>query len=319
MPDAVIVAQKILSCVARVKEGFGINHVVSILRGENTENVRKRGHEKLSTYGLLGDHSKADVRDWIYQLIGQGVLFQLGDDYPLLKLNEASWEVMRGQRSVRLIQLVRRKKGEAPEKSKVDEISWEGVDRVLYESLRGLRHNLATQQHVPAYIVFNDSVLREMARVRPSTLERMRQLSGVGAKKLADYGAAFLKLILDHCATTGTPTDVTPAPRQYVPAPVKLTPRHEALFALFREQCVIEDVMHRTNLARSTINDYLETFIKVEKPASIRTWVAEELYQRIAAVARQVGSERFKPIYLALGEKVSYEDIRLVVAHLGTR
>jgi ATP-dependent DNA helicase RecQ len=318
VPEAVVMAQKILSCVARVKEGFGINHVVGVLRGENTENIRKRSHEKLTTYGLLKDHSKADVRDWIYQLIGQGVLFQLGDEYPLLKLNEASWEVMRGQRTVRLIQLVRRKQGETPEKSKADEISWEGVDRVLYESLRGLRHDLATQQHVPAYIVFNDAVLREMSRIRPSTLDRMRQLSGVGAKKLQDYGASFLKLILDHCAATGVPTDVRAEPQQYTPAPVKVTVRHEALFALFREGCVIEDVMHRSNLARATVNDYLATYIKVEKPVSIRTWVSDELYQRIAAAVRQVGTERLKPIYLALGEKVSYDDIRLVVAHLGS-
>jgi ATP-dependent DNA helicase RecQ len=74
VPDATVVAQKILSCVARVKENFGIGHVTAVLRGENTENVLKRGHEKLTTFGLLKGHSKADVRDWVYQLIGQGVL-----------------------------------------------------------------------------------------------------------------------------------------------------------------------------------------------------------------------------------------------------
>src|SRR5947209_5287718 len=91
--DAQVVAQKILSCVARVKERFGIGHVVSVLRGENTENVRKRGHDKLSTFGLLSDHGKPDVRDWIYQLLGQQVLLQVGDEYPILRLNAASWEV----------------------------------------------------------------------------------------------------------------------------------------------------------------------------------------------------------------------------------
>ena len=111
IPNATVVAQKILSCVARVKESFGIGHVVSILRGEDTENVAKRGHDKLTTFGLLKGVAKADVREWIYQLLGQDVLLQVGDEYPLLKLNEASWEVMRGQRTVRLLQLVRRKKG----------------------------------------------------------------------------------------------------------------------------------------------------------------------------------------------------------------
>ena len=82
MPEANVVAQKILSCVARVKEGFGIGHVASVLRGENLEAVRRRGHEQLSTFGLLREHDKSAVRDWIYQLIGQGVLLQVGDDYP---------------------------------------------------------------------------------------------------------------------------------------------------------------------------------------------------------------------------------------------
>jgi ATP-dependent DNA helicase RecQ len=319
VPEATVIAQKILSCVARVKENFGIGHVAGVLRGENSEGIRKWGHDKLTTYRLLEDHPKGDVRDWIYQLIGQGVLVQTDDEYPKLKLNAASWEVMKGQRSVRLIQLVRRKKGEKPETPAAAAVSWEGVDTVLFETLRVLRRDLANQQQVPPYVVFSDTVLREMARIRPSTLERMRLLSGVGNVKLASYGAAFLKVILDHCALTGVPTDVTPPrPAEVVlpPMPVKLSPRHLMAFALFREESAIEDVMHQMGLARTTIVDYLRIFILEEKPQSVRAWVADELYQRIAAAARQVGTEKLKPIFLFLGEKVSYDDIRLVVAHI---
>ena len=107
------------------------------------------------------------MRDWIYQLIGQGVLVQTEDEYPVLKLNAASWEVMRGQRQVRLIQLVRRKKGERPDRSSAAVVSWEGVDKDLFEALRGLRRNLANQRQVPPYVIFHDGVLRELARVRP--------------------------------------------------------------------------------------------------------------------------------------------------------
>jgi ATP-dependent DNA helicase RecQ len=212
--DALIVAQKILSCVARVKQGFGIGHVTAILRGENTENIRKYGHEKLTTFGLLKGHSKADVRDWVYQLIGQGVLLQVGDEYPLLRLNDASWEVMRGQRQVRLIQLVRRKKGERPEKTKVETISWEGVDRDLFEMLRRLRRDLARDRNVSAFIIFEDKTLRELARMRPSTLERMRLIPGVGEKRLRDFGSLFLTLIAEHCRERSLPLDVPPPGRK---------------------------------------------------------------------------------------------------------
>jgi len=210
VPDALIVAQKILSCVARVKQSFGIGHVIAVLRGENTENVRKRGHDKLTTFGLLKGHSRADVRDWVYQLIAQEVLQQVGDDYPVLRLNDASWEVMRGQRQVRLVQLVRRKKGQRPEKTKMETISWEGVDRELFEALRRLRRDLARERQVSAFIIFEDRVLRELARVRPSTLERMRLVPGVGDKRLRDFGARFLELIVDHCRARGLPFDVPP-------------------------------------------------------------------------------------------------------------
>ena len=215
---AAVVAQKILSCVARVKEGFGINHVVAVLRGEDTENVRRRGHDKLTTFGLLKGESKADVRDWIYQLIGQKVLMQVGDEYPLLKLNEASWEVMRGQRPVRLVRLVRRKKGEKPEKSAAAEVSWEGVDPPLFEALRELRRQIAQERQEKPYMVFSDAALRELARVRPSTPERMRQISGVGDVKLRDFAGRFLPVIADHCREHGLETDVTarPPPRRRV-------------------------------------------------------------------------------------------------------
>src|SRR5262249_33397019 len=87
VPDSLVKAQKILSCVARVKESFGINHVMSILRGEASDGVKRRGHDQLSTYGLLKDFSKTDLRDWMHQLIGQGVLAREGEEYPILKLN----------------------------------------------------------------------------------------------------------------------------------------------------------------------------------------------------------------------------------------
>ncbi|HEY7423420.1 MAG TPA: DNA helicase RecQ [Gemmataceae bacterium] len=209
MRDALEVAQKILSCVARVKQGFGIGHVTAVLRGENTENVRKRGHDKLTTFGLLKGRSKADVRDWVYQLMGQGVLLQVGDEYPLLHLNDASWEVMRGQRAVRLVQLVRRKKGEKPEKSRVETTSWESVDRELFEALRRLRRDLARDRQVSPFIVFTDNTLRELARTRPSTLERMRLVPGVGDKRLRDFGERFLTVIADQCRQRGLAQDVT--------------------------------------------------------------------------------------------------------------
>src|SRR5207253_2143969 len=131
--------------------------------------------------------------DWVYQLIGQGVLVQTDTEYPLLKLNDASWEVMRGKRAVRLVRLKRRKKGEGPLKSQAAEVSWEGVDRPLFDVLRRLRKETADARGVWPFIALTDATLREMARVRPTTPERLRQISGVGNQRLREYGERFLE------------------------------------------------------------------------------------------------------------------------------
>jgi ATP-dependent DNA helicase RecQ len=195
VPDTQTVAKKLLSCVARVKENFGIGHVMNVVRGKLHENVRKWGHDKLTTYGLLKDHSEPDLRDWLYQLIGQGVLEQTEDEYPKLRLTDGSWEVMRGEREVRLVRLVRRKKGERPAKAAVAEIAWEGVDPAAFELLRQWRRNVAIERAVPAYVVFTDNTLRELARRRPQRLEELRGIHGIGEAKLKDYGPGLLEAL----------------------------------------------------------------------------------------------------------------------------
>lgn len=214
VPDADVVAQKILSCIARVKESFGVGYIVAVLRGENTQSVRSRGHEQLSTYGLLRGHSAADVRDWIYQLISQEVLLQEeiesepGRTIPILRLNRAAWEVMRKQRSVRLLQPLKGEEAKQSNKAKADTHSWLGVDKILFEEFRSLRKQLAQERQVPPYIIFTDATLRELARNRPSTLLKMRSIYGIGDAKLNDFGRQFLSLLVDHCKANNLPMDM---------------------------------------------------------------------------------------------------------------
>jgi ATP-dependent DNA helicase RecQ len=325
VPDAQVVAQKILSCVARVRERFGITHVLSVLRGEKTERVQKFGHDRLPTFGLLQDRTKADIRDWIYQLISHKVLVQneialpSGDKVPILGLNEASWEVMKGQRTVRLVQLVRRK---IAEKSRAETVSWEGVDRTLFDALRQLRRRLAEERQKPPYIIFTDATLRQLACVRPSTSEWMRLVSGVGDVKMRDFGNLFLEVIGQHCQQRKLSRDNfggVGRPEESRKPPARSTPWRTLAFEQFRKGSTIEDVMHQTGRPRSTIVDYLAEFIRQDRPPSITPWVREEVYQRVAGAVRQVGTTQLRPIFLLLGEKVPYDEIRLVVAHLTGR
>ncbi len=211
---ALVIAQKILSCVARLKERYGIGYVAAVLRGENSQEIRARGGQSISTYGLLKEYHVNDLRDWMYQLISQEVLVQENVEYdfgrsvPILKLNGGSWQVMRGQRTnIRLLKPAERKKGERTKLSKAEAGSWDGVDRDLFESMRELRRQIADARRVPPYIIFPDSTLRELARIRPSSLESMRMVSGIGDAKLRDLGQKFLDVITSHCKNFGVKSD----------------------------------------------------------------------------------------------------------------
>jgi ATP-dependent DNA helicase RecQ len=190
-----VIAQKILSCIVRTEQRFGAGHVIAVLRGETTDRVRSLGHDRLSTYGLLSDHAQGELRDWIYQLIGHGLLEQEGDRYPVLRLTEASRGVLRGEEDVRLVQIARKQKRK---KSKSESESWEGVDQDLFESLRTFRRELAASRGVPPYIILGDRSLREVARLRPQTLTELRDVYGIGDKKLVDLGESILAVVTGY-------------------------------------------------------------------------------------------------------------------------
>ena len=187
-PEATVIAQKILSCVARVEQRFGVVHVVKVLTGANEQSVRRFRHDELSTFGLLQDYDRKKLTNMVFQLIEQGVLDRTPDDRPTLKLNAASWEVLRGERDVQLV----RPKTRPLAVTRTEKESWGGVDQELFESLRALRHEIATQRGVPAYIIFGNAALRDMARLRPTTTAEFLQVHGVGEKKLKDFGQRFL-------------------------------------------------------------------------------------------------------------------------------
>ncbi|HLN85200.1 MAG TPA: RQC domain-containing protein, partial [Candidatus Limnocylindrales bacterium] len=203
LADATVTAQKILSCVARSGERFGGEHIIDVLLGANTERVRRWSHENLTTYGLLKGTNRKSLTNMLYQLIDAGLLERSSDERPVLQLNEGSWEVLRGQRSVRLVQ-----PKEKVQKSRIEKKSWDKVDEGLFEALRILRRKLADQRGVPAYVLFNDATLRDMARLRPSSLSALLGVRGVGEKKLADVGQRFIEEIVTYCRENRLQLDV---------------------------------------------------------------------------------------------------------------
>ncbi len=198
MPGAVDLARKILSCVARVGQRFGAAHVANVLCGSENEQVLSRRHHELSTFGLLKDSAVPEVRGYIEQLLAQGFLRQTDDAFPVVALTNEGVELLRDPAAASGLALSRQRRvvrEREQRKSRVEAEAWEGVDRDLFEKLRGVRMQIARSRGVPPYVVFHDTTLRELARVKPQTMDALRTIYGVGARKAEDLGEEFLKAL----------------------------------------------------------------------------------------------------------------------------
>ena len=197
--DSVVVAQKILSCVVRCGQRYGGGHIADVLRGADTARMRQTGHDQLSTYGLLKEHSTAEVRGWIDQLIGLDHLRVEGDRYPTLYLSPSGVSVMKAETPVTLFQVPEIKKAKKKRRSapSAADIGLP-VDQALFEALRSLRRELARERSIPPYLIFSDRTLAELAARKPRTEVQLLAVKGVGEKKAADLGPTFLAAIAAH-------------------------------------------------------------------------------------------------------------------------
>jgi ATP-dependent DNA helicase RecQ len=196
--EPAVLARKVLSCVARVGQRFGATHVTNVLRGSAGEQVSARGHDKLTTFGLLKDCSVPEVRAYIEQLLAHGLLRQTDDAFPVLSLTQAGVVLMKDASAQPGLTLARQRRpvsDRLPRRARIETESWQDVDRELFDRLRALRLEIARRRGVPPYVIFHDTTLREMARVKPTSLDALRHIYGVGARKAEDLGDAFVSVI----------------------------------------------------------------------------------------------------------------------------
>jgi ATP-dependent DNA helicase RecQ len=198
VPESATVARKILSCVARVGQRFGAAHVTNVLRGSDSDQVRSRGHHELSVFGLMKDTTIDELRGYIDQLLAHGLLQQGGDEYPILQISAEGHALLKDAAAAPGLSLARQKRPDRtrPQKrSRVETEGWEGVDRELFEELRVLRMEIARRRRVPPYVIFHDTTLREIARLKPSTKDALRHVYGVGDRKADDLGEMILAVV----------------------------------------------------------------------------------------------------------------------------
>ena len=181
--DITIDAQKVLSCVYRMHERFGVKMIAEVLKGSKSAKVKQFNFERLSTYGLMKERKLKDICDLILRLSAMQYLDITESQYPVVTLNELSWQVLRGQKKVwQKMVIVKKAKAKGE----------------LFEALRSLRKELATKEKLPPYMIFSDATLTQMATDKPTDLELMKNIRGVGEFKLQKYGEEFLTVIKSY-------------------------------------------------------------------------------------------------------------------------
>ena len=310
------IARQVLSCMKGLGIPFGVTYVVDVLTGSKSARIQQQRHESLREFGALQALSKDIVRDVVYQLVDQGLLERTAGDRPVLLLRApAADDVLTGRKEVTLFTPRRI----ASQQVGRNDSGWRDVDRGLFERLRDLRRTVATERGVPAFVILGDATLREMARLRPTSLAAFGQVRGIGDRKLADLGARFMAAIATYCREHGLAADITgsaPAPR----AP-SAKARGEKLqaYALFDQGCSLQEAAAKTGRAQSTVASYLEDYVAERKPASVTPWVNAAVYDRVKAVGIEIGGSYLRPVYEALGGGVGYDEIRIVLRHAGLR
>lgn len=313
--DALVSAQKILSCVYRLDERFGADYTASVLAGSREQRILDSEHDRLSTYGLLSDLTKRLVRDWIEQLVGQGYLEKRGE-YNVLKITDRGWQAMRGSETPRLLKPAAR-----PSKRATPD-SWDGVDRGLFDALRGLRRDVAREKHVPAYIVFGDAALRDMARRRPSTVDGFLDVSGVGQTKARQYGERFVAAIAEYCRSHKLDRDVDPTIRP-APKPVRrrraratVNLSRQLAFTRFEQGESVSAVAEAIEKTKKIALEYLLDYIREDGRTSPEPWVSTQTFHRVSAASQKLGAANPRALRKTLDGETTDEDAQICLACL---
>jgi ATP-dependent DNA helicase RecQ len=318
--DGTISAQKFLSCVYRVREksrfGVGLNHIVEVLTGADTEKMRRWGHEHLSTYGIGQEHSRTQWAAIGRELIRLGYLRQTTEKFSVLELTLEGLEVLKQRKKVMLTTPM---SAPEPKTHRVGEIA---CDEALFERLRQLRKRLADERAVPPYIVFSDVSLRQMARDYPASEREFARITGVGEKKLREFGEVFLAEIAAHLETGARQMfaeDSFTAPAAPATAPA-ITPAtgtaalgDTVLETLrrFRAGAAVEQIAAERALTANTIYGHLiEAALAGETLDLSRLFTVAELCEVAGAFNRPAGTG-LTGVFEALGGRYDYPRLRL--------
>jgi ATP-dependent DNA helicase RecQ len=311
--DATEIVQKVLSAVVRTGERFGAGHVISVLLGAGTKRVVSQGHDQLSVFGIASQHSSDELKELVAALASKGLLETAGGQYPTIRLSAKGKSFLSARDSLTLSRAIR-ENGAA---SRTDDAG-PAYDVKLFTELSALRKRLADQRRVPAYVIFGNKTLQDMARRAPQTLEEFARISGVGEAKLKDLSEPFLELVVSYVEINGLPEfDTAPAkdPPTRKPASGIISQTVRETGRVISAGASLSEAATKRDLAESTILAHLERL--VHSGISVQfghLMPAPERRQKIEEAFEATGETMLRPVRDMLGEDYSYAEINLVRA-----
>jgi len=318
--DGTLAAQKFLSCVYRIREksgfGVGLQHVVEVLCGADTDKVRKFGHQSLSTYNIGGEHSRAEWGAIGRELVRRGLLFQNAEKFNIIELTDPGRAALKSRQKITLTRPVAPTE---PEKRRIGEIA---CDEALFGKLRGLRKQLADERGVPPYIVFSDVSLRQMARFYPANEKELSRINGVGDRKLREFGTLFLGEIALHLRSNPRQMfadDSFAEPAAPMPRRSRLTDAVRETLHFFRQGKTVSEIAHLRGVKDGTIYSHLEAAMLAGEAVDVKSLLTAEAQRDIAAAFARHGFGNLGGTVESLGGRYDYGQCRIVRAAMQSK
>ncbi|WP_447410229.1 DNA helicase RecQ [Clostridium perfringens] len=313
--DKTIDAQKVISCVYRMKRPFGIGVIIDVLRASKNKKIIELGLDQLSTYGIMKDYSKEGLKDFINTLISHRYIDYVGE-YPVVRLNQSSIDILKGNEKVMF-----------KEKIKAKRVS---KNNELFDLLRSLRREIASEEGVPPYIVFGDNTLKEMSVRIPINESQLSEISGVGEKKILKYGEQFLNVIKEYVKVnnievkweSGLKINKDELEEKFKKGNGKDGKKKsfEITIDMLREGDKFHTIAKERELSITTvlshIQQYLEEGNKIDFEIDFDSLFSKREEELVLDAIDKVGYSKLKPIKENLEEDVSYEKIRFIVTKL---
>ena len=313
--DATEIAQKILSTAIRTGERFGVNYLVDVLRGSANKAVRTRGHHELPVFGISKDVDSDELKEMVRSLVTNGLLAQQGSGYPTLAVSQRGRIFLKNREELTLT----RPKHAVPVQALQPGDRETAYDTKLFDKLAALRLEIATDREVPAYQIFGNKTLQQMAFHTPQNEFEFSKISGVGDAKLWEFSGPFLKVITDYLRANGRSGSVERVP---VNAPKKkvrgISMSIRGTVELVNQGLSLEGVAEERGISETTIRSHLERFVQEGGQIDLEHLMpSDDRRIKIEAAFKEMGEARLTPVRDALGDDYTWEE--LAVVRMGIR